>query len=160
MKIISHLFILLLFSSVISNAQTTLNSSGGNDSSLNGSVSYSIGQLVYNSSGNLNGSVLNGPQIAYEIIILLELQEFKEDKIVLKTYPNPTSDILILEIDNLKKNKLDFKLFDTNGKLKHENKINSNLTTINMETYQNACYILNVFSGSSVVKSFKILKNK
>ncbi|NLF43456.1 MAG: T9SS C-terminal target domain-containing protein, partial [Bacteroidales bacterium] len=48
-------------------AQNSINTSGGNASSTDGNMSYSVGQVFYNTSQGTNGSIIEGVQQPYEI---------------------------------------------------------------------------------------------
>jgi len=48
-------------------AQESVNAAGGNASGSGGTVSYTVGQVVYTTKTGTNGSVAEGVQQAYEI---------------------------------------------------------------------------------------------
>ena len=98
------------FIACFSFGQTSINASGGSVSNGNGSISYSIGQVVYQSNSNASGSVSQGVQQAFEIATLsLEENTFNFS---LSAYPNPTQAYLNLRVGNYKQEKLSFSLFD------------------------------------------------
>jgi len=79
-------------------AQTNVNATGGNASGNGGSVSYSVGQVVYTTHKGSNGSVAQGVQQPYEISVA-GIDEANGISLRVTAYPNPTTDYLTLEID-------------------------------------------------------------
>ena len=131
--------------------------SGGNAAGSGGSVSYSVGQVVYTTNTGTNGSVAQGIQQAYEISVITAIEEAKD--INLSAYPNPTADYLTLEVNDYQRSPLRFHLYDINGKLLQNEKITSNHTTIVMSDLATATYFVKVIRNNKEVKTFKIVKN-
>ena len=80
---------------IIGFSQEAIPASGGDASGVGGTLSYTVGQLVYtNNSGN-NGSVAQGVQQPYEIstTVGIEITNISLDFIA---YPNPTSSNIVL----------------------------------------------------------------
>jgi hypothetical protein len=138
-------------------AQQTTTASGGDASGSGGSVAYSVGQIVYTTNTSSSGSVTQGVQQPYEISITIGLLE-TDIKLNLSAYPNPTTNYLMLQIDNFDKD-LSYQLFDISGKLLESNTVAANSTTINMEQMQTGTYLLKVTQNNKLVKTFKIIKN-
>jgi hypothetical protein len=143
-------------------AQTNTNASGGIASGSGGSISYSIGQLVYTTSFGSNGSVAEGVQQAYEISVVTANNLAKEINLVVVAYPNPTSDYLSLSIDAstmFSIQSMSYQLYDMNGKLLRSEKIISSQTTIDMSNLVSASYYVQVKQEKTELKTFKIIKN-
>jgi len=139
-------------------AQESVNTSGGNASGSGGSVSYSIGQMVYQTHTGTNGSVAEGVQQAYEISVLTGIDGAKEIKLMVSAYPNPTTDYLTLSISEFDISNLSYLLFDINGKLIQNEKITDSQTSIFMGNLVPASYLVRVIQKNEEVKTFKILK--
>jgi len=138
-------------------AQQATTASGGDASGSGGSVAYSFGQIVYTTNTGSNGSVGQGVQQPYEISITIGLNETGVN-LNLSAYPNPTTNYLMLEVDNYDK-ALSYQLYDISGKLLESNTVVANSTTINMEQLARATYFLKVSQNNKEVKTFKIIKN-
>ncbi len=141
------------------NAQESINASGGNASGSGGSSSYSIGQVFYTSNIGSNGYVVGGVQQPYEISVVIGINEAKDITLQYSAYPNPTKENIILKIENFSLSNLSFYLYDINGKLLENKKIESNETSITMNNLATANYILKVTQNNKEVKTFKIIKN-
>jgi hypothetical protein len=142
-------------------AQQASTASGGNSSGSGGSVAYSVGQIVYTTNTGTTGSVAQGVQQPYEISIATGLDEVKVNLHVF-VYPNPTSNHLLLQVDNssaLSIPSLLYQIYDMNGRLLESNPLVGSFTTIKMEQYPTATYFLKVIESNKEVKTFKIVKN-
>lgn len=150
----------LLFLSLSSNfllAQETTASSGGNATGTNGTVSYTIGQVVYTTNTGTTGSVAQGVQQPFEIQTLLGAENFNIN-LQIAVFPNPTTNWLQLDIKNYGFEKLNYQIFDINGKMVLQNKISTETTTISMENLSTNIYLLKVLDNNKEVKTFKIIK--
>ena len=140
-------------------AQTSVNATGGDASGGGGSVSYSVGQVVYTTHTGTSGSVAEGVQQPYEISVVTGLEEAQSINLSVTAYPNPTTDYLTLRIDEFEISNLSFQLYDMNGKLLQNEKITGNQTSIVMSNLVPANYFVKVIQGNKKVKTFKIIKN-
>ncbi len=138
-------------------AQQATTASGGEATGIGGSASYSVGQVVYTTHVGSNVSVAQGVQQPYEISVTIGLDETGIN-LNLLAYPNPTTNDLILEIDNYDKT-LSYQLYDIGGKLIESKQITTSTTTIVMNELAAATYFLKVSRNKKEIKTFKILKN-
>ena len=143
-------------------AQESINATGGNASGSGGSVSYSVGQIVYTTNIGTNGSVANGVQQPFEISVVTGLEEAKDIMLSLTAYPNPTTDYLTLSIDAstpLSIQSMSYQLNDMQGKLIQNEKITGKQTSIIMSNLIPATYFVKVIQKNKELKTFKIVKN-
>lgn len=150
----------LLFLSLSSNfllAQEATTSSGGNATGSNGNVSYTIGQVVYTTNTGTTGSLAQGVQQPFEIQTVLGIDNFNIN-LQMTVFPNPTTSWLQLVIKNYGFEKLNYQIFDINGKLVLQSKISTEATTISMENLSTNIYLLKVLENNKEVKTFKIIK--
>jgi spore coat protein U-like protein len=125
------LFTLLLMAG-IAHSQESTNTSGGEATGGGGSVSYSVGQVVYTTNSGSSGTVAQGVQHAYEISVVGVNNT--QSNISLNAYPNPATDVLTLQISNYNNEKLMYQLYDLNGKLISSEQIIASQTQINTAT--------------------------
>jgi hypothetical protein len=152
-------YVAMLFSLGIftMNAQNGTVSSGGDVSASQGSVTYSIGQPFYTTNFGANGSVDQGVQQPYEIQTVLGTELFSINLNML-VYPNPTTDVLNLSIEENKLSGMSYQLIDFNGRVVKSSAVSDQSTIISMTEYQKAVYILNVNQNNKTIKTFKIIK--
>ena len=157
------LIVLILFGlSLGLNAQIANPASGGNASSINGSISYSVGQIFYYTAEGTNGSVTQGVQQPYEISVVSGIEDARDITFNYQVYPNPTSNNTVLTINNYSSfslASLSFALYDNNGKLLENKIIENSNTIIDLENFSSALFFLKVTVNNKVVKTFKIIKN-
>lgn len=140
------------------NAQSGITSSGGNASGSGGSVSYSIGQMVYKTNNSSSGSVEQGVQQPHEILVVSGLEEANESYLNLSAFPNPSSDYFILRTESSTKN-MSYQFFNNTGQLIENKEIIENDTKILINHLVPGPYFLKVIKANKEVKSFKIMKN-
>jgi hypothetical protein len=145
-------------------AQEAIPVSGGDASGSGGSASFTVGQIVYTTNTGTTGSVAQGVQQAYEIFVITGTQEIKGINLTCSVYPNPATDFLKLNVQDLGKENLSYVLYDLKGKVLETNAVRSNETTINMGTLVAGTYFLKLLqstnASSQEVKTFKIVKIK
>ena len=127
---------------------------GGEASGADGSVSYSVGQVVCAGVSDIDGAVTTGIQQAYVINVTTGYSE--NINLNCMAYPNPTVDILYLVTDV--EEELEFSLYGSTGNLLISKPIDSKQTEINMSAYKAGVYILKIESVQKEIKTFKILK--
>lgn len=75
-------------------------------------------------------------------------------------YPNPTSDYIVLKIEDYNIDNLFYHMYDINGSLIENNIITGSETKIVMNHLASALYYLSIMSGDNneEIKTFKIIK--
>lgn len=142
-------------------AQEAIPASGGNASGYEGTVSYSVGQVFYITNSETSGSVAQGVQQAYEISVIDGIDFIKGINLSISAYPNPTTNFLILQVETSTPiHLLNYKLYDTSGKLLESKKITSYNTNIKMSQLPSSSYFLRVEENNKEIKVFKIIKNQ
>ena len=145
--------ILLLFALFVDiQAQESINVSGAELSGNTGTISYSVGQVVYNTHAMPGASFAEGVQQPYEISTVSGI-DIPEIVLQMSTYPNPTTDYLNLSIGNYNQEKLTLQLFDVAGKLLLDQTITEPNTVIDMATYY-----ITITDHQKPIKTFKIIK--
>lgn len=140
-------------------AQTSVNTIGGNAWGSGGSASYSIGQVVYQTHSRTNTSIIEGVQQPYEILVVTQIEKVKGINLTFSAYPNPTIDILTLEVKKSDLSNLNYQLYDIQGKLLQSHKITEPKTNIVMSHLVPSVYFIKVTEGQKELKIFKIIKN-
>ena len=151
------IFSFLLLTSVLS-GQKTFSSSGFNSNGNSGIITYSVGQVVIDFNTGNNGSLIQGVQQPYEIFSTLG-NDILNINLNLIAYPNPTTDQLVLGIENFKGKKFYYQLFNMEGKsLLYDNCVD-NKTHINLNEFPSNTYLLSIVENNTVIKTFRIIKN-
>ncbi len=141
-------------------AQIAITAAGGDASeSGQGSVSWSVGQVVYTTSTGRTGSLSQGVQQSFDISVVNDMKETSGINIMVSAYPNPATDHLILRIDNFEVSNLTCQLYRNDGNLLYSKVITGYVTKIDMSNLVPAIYFLKVTEQKEEVKTFRILKN-
>ncbi len=152
----NYLTIATAFLCVSLYSQSNTVSAGGDADGDNGSISYSIGQVVYTSAQGSNGNVNQGVQQPYDVGVVTGIEEAG---INLSVFPNPTSGLLTLTVADEDASLLSYQLFDASGRLvDSKNKLNST-NAISLDGYATGVYTLSVSRENKQVKSFRLVRN-
>ena len=156
-----QLIFLLVFtiSCIIINAQETIAVTGGNATGSGGTVSYTVGQIQYNTYSETNGTVAQGVQQPYEISVVTAIQNTEGIILECLVYPNPTRGEFKLVVKTKEFKNLRFQLYDLNGIRIQDKKVESEETEVPMDGLSPSTYFLKVLSGNKGIKTFKIIKN-
>jgi len=139
-------------------AQETIPATGGNATGSGGSVSYTIGQITYQTISGSNGTVAQGVQQPYEISVVTAVENTEGITLEYKVYPNPTRGLITLTIKPYNNENLNYRLYDLNGILLQDKKVESEENEISMQNLLSAIYFLKVIKDNKEVKVFKIIK--
>ena len=153
----SNLVFFLCCAGIYPAQQTTL-ASGGTFHSTAASLSYSVGQIFYEPQKTAIGEVNPGVQQPYEIFVLA-INEGSSNKNI-TVYPNPVKDFLIIDFNSDKLEKSSYQLFDGTGRMINKGELKNLKTEINTATLSPGLYLLSIMSGGTIIKTFKIIKNK
>ena len=154
--IVSISFLLLSIGGL--HAQESSTAAGGEATGTGGTVSYSVGQVVYTTATGTNGSISQGVQQPYEIYVTTGVNQTAIN-LEMTVYPNPTTNYLTLKVENEQIESLTYQVIDLQGKVIENKKVTADNTTIKMEALPKATYFLKVTDNNKTVKTFKIIKN-
>lgn len=148
----------LLFIGMVIHAQNATVVTGGDAKSDEGSVSYTLGQAFTQTVNSESGNLTVGVQQTFNIEVISGIEEANSILLRCKAFPNPTTDYLQLDINGADFNDLSYQLFNSNGQLLACQHVSEQVTTVKMQEYLPAIYLLRVYSNSTQVKTFRIIK--
>jgi len=155
---ILHALFLCCFCSQIMQGQETIPATGGTATGSGGSVTFTAGQLVFNVISGTTGYVIQGVQQPYEISVVTAIKNTEDITLECIVYPNPTEGLIRLVIKSFENEIMRFRLYDINGILLQDKKIEEMDTEISMISLPSSIYFLKVIKGKMEVKTFKIIK--
>jgi hypothetical protein len=138
-------------------AQQSANTTGKNVSQNNTTISYSIGEVYYNTTTTLSSVITQGIQQPYEIYLISGIGNEKDVQLI-TAFPNPTSSTIKIVTQDIKIDGLNYKLYDLLGKEILSGDITSNQTELDLNNLMPAVYFIKVFRYNSTIKYFKIIK--
>ena len=140
-------------------AQQIVLTAGGEGTGSGGTVSNSIGQVVYTLQNDQSFTITQGVQQPYEISVTTGIEDAKNINLSAHIYPNPTHDYLTLSIEDIVHPDISFYLYDNQGSLIQHEKITANHTNIVVRNLVVATYFLTVVHNDKELRTFKIIKN-
>lgn len=149
------LTILIISISYFTNAQSNTVSAGNNFSSLNGSVSFTVGQIFYEHPTNGSTTITQGVQQPYEI----ETTSVGElaSKYEFKVFPNPMNNELNIFCNVNDISVFSIQITDMNGKTVYEtNSLMSN--KIDVSFFLPGSYFLTFKTNSESIAKYKLIK--
>jgi hypothetical protein len=153
--ILSFLFGIGIF---VLQAQETVPISGGNAEGDGGTASYTVGQIVNITNTATTGTSAQGVQQPYEISVITGIGDALGILLEMVVYPNPATDFLKLKLVDNEAINLRYQLLDLNGSLLLNARIESQETSISMQTFKPSTYFLKIIKGNKEIKIFKIIK--
>ena len=151
------LFLLLTGLSGLHAQETTLSSSG-NLTGSDGTVSYSVGQVIYLTKSGTEGTISEGVQLPFEILIPTGIEDEKGITLECLLYPNPADKYVKLKIENHDVGSLSYQLYNINGLLLKNMKVGGNETLIPMDDLEKATYFLVITENEKTLKTFQVIK--
>jgi len=151
--------IIVLFCAIqLVNAQETISVSAVEATGSGGKVSYTIGQLVYTNPTTAAGSLNQGIQQSIEFVTLSN-PELTAVTLKAVTYPNPTTDFIILALKDANLTGVSYTMYDLLGRFVNKGTVATFETKIGMKSLPIGEYILRVQQNNQALKTFKIIKN-
>jgi hypothetical protein len=139
-------------------AQQSVNASGGDANGAGGTVAYSVGQVVYTTNDSPQGNIAQGVQHAYEIYAV-STEEIGSDLFVL-VYPNPTPDVLTVQIDGVNNERISIEIVDLQGKRLRNEQVTESITQMDMSGLPSSTYFIHIVGQQQQkIKTFKVIKN-
>lgn len=142
----------------IMNAQQleVLNSGGGYLENANGSITFSIGEVVIETI--TLGELCFTQGFCQANVTITALSQMPDLEYDLLAYPNPTNNYVILKIGRELVTNLKYLLYDKSGRLLEMKDITSNESIIPFNFLIPSTYFLKVIDNQLEVKVFKIVK--
>jgi len=147
-----------LFVSFLVQSQEAVTVSGGKGTGTGGTSSYTLGQVFYIEATGGNGSISQGVQQSFELFTLSN-PELTAVTLKAVTYPNPTTDFIILALTDADLRGVSYTMYDLLGRLVNKGTVATFETKIGMKSLPIGEYILRVQQNNQALKTFKIIKN-
>jgi hypothetical protein len=155
------LIILFVLSGMVihgqSQTQQVIATSGGNGQNSDISIEWTLGEPVIATLSTGTAVLTQGfhqPDLEVTVIKSLEGLPY-----TVEAYPNPTDELLLIQLKNVEASDFQYLLFDMNGKVLEQKKLESAVTAINMLNYPVGVYLLKVIRLDNEIKTFEIIKN-
>lgn len=135
-------------------AQSSTVCSGGEGLGPGGSVSFSIGQLVVESTIDSEGSISPGVQQTYESASVYVNESLFDNTLVL--YPNPTTQFIEMDFGKIFTGQV--MIFDAAGNVILNQNVNTIEYRIDAEGWSSGLYMVHVVKDNESVAVHSVLK--
>ena len=140
----------------------SINSGGTKMSQLNGSLSFTVGELVVLSQTDNEGNTLGGGFTTGATLTTASLQEADVLVLDVDVYPNPTNELVNIQINYSTIDQVLITINDFQGKEIFNGKYAglSNVIGINTANYSTGTYVLSLKnSNNQLLGTYKIIKH-
>ena len=149
-------FILFIVIVNLANAQVlthdVLTTSGGSYTQINGTMSFTIGEIAIETASATNNKLTQGFQQGHYIILSISEEKINPS---VSIYPNPTSNSLKVEFAESINS---VKLYDMTGNLIIDKKLNATSETFDLSSFATGVYIMHVYDAKNKMYAYKIQK--
>jgi hypothetical protein len=160
LKAIGFLWLLICSAETLS-AQHAVLSTGGDLSSSTGSVSYSIGQVIYNHIDGEIGSLNQGVQQPYTFTIVGINDPQQETS--WRLFPNPANEFVNIQLSTTSPfnsgHQYSARLFDMKGNLVTEKILDQEINRISLRQCIDATYIVQIIDQHQTIQSYALIKS-
>jgi len=156
MKIITlFCFSLLTFTS-IAHSQEVISAQGDSYNAPAATIDFTIGETIIST---LEGNQSDLTQGFHQTLLIINDVEDLEQDILVKIFPNPTSQTVTVQMDS--QESVILSLYDMSGRLLEQIDAIKPVTHIDLSSFTSTSYLLVVLDkNSNQSRSFKILKQK
>jgi hypothetical protein len=141
------------FAAFAASAQEVISSQGETYSNANGSIDFTVGEVVINTGTNGTNDLTQGfHQTNWSLVGLEDFAPNYEVTI----FPNPTQDVLNIKTNTFENVK--YTLYDARGKLVLQNILSAEQTPIQVSQLAPGSYSLTLDNETQNLKTFKLIK--
>jgi len=143
-------------------APQSVNSSGTKMTQANGSLNFTVGELVVLTQTDSDGNTLGGGFTAGATLTTVSIQETDAAILDVKVYPNPTTELVNIQINHSTLDQVVVTITDLQGKDVYIGKYAgiSNVIGINTASYTTGTYVLSLKNlNNQVLGTYKIIKH-
>jgi len=139
------------------NAQQVISSSGSTLKNSAGSLSFTVGELVIDTKNAGATTITQG--FHQTKLTITAMNVLREQNFSISAFPNPTNNFVNLKIEKGEIRDIEFTLFDLQGKVLSNRKIESTNTEVSFSGYNSGNYLLKVIQKGKEIQTFKIIKD-
>jgi hypothetical protein len=140
----------------------SINSGASTMSQVNGSLSFTVGELVVLTQTDSEGNTLGGGFTSGATISTATIQEPNADLLSVLVYPNPTNALLNIQINHAEVGQLIIGIIDLQGKEVFSGKYAALANTIGINTamLESGTYFLNLKDDKNeILGTYKVIKH-
>jgi hypothetical protein len=137
-------------------AQQAVVSGGNFHQNSQGSISWGLGEAVIETFEVDDIIITQGFQQSKLTITTIE--ELPESEFSITAFPNPANDFVYLKSNLNESDDVYFTMFDLNGKIVMQDKINSTLEKVSFRALKSGVYFIKISLNNKEMKTIKVIK--
>ena len=142
-------------------SQDSIVSTGASAETNEGSLSYTVGQILTSQNLNSSSSVLNDIKVLSHGVQQVFLQKCNENSgVEILATPNPSNGQVTINLKNWDEKEIDLNVFDMMGKNVLFTNISADQTRLDLSYLSSGAYIISLGYSCGSINSFKLLINK
>ena len=142
-------------------SQSTFDASGGDLLSSDGSISFSMGQVLHRTiRSDANQNITFGVQQPIESLMISGLDKDILNESKVSVFPNPAKGYIHINTDHNSPVILWFELYDMMGRIQMKNELSLGSTIIDLNDLEPTIYLLKLRCNEKTVESLKIIITK
>ncbi len=129
------------------------------DDNWNSTYPYAVGPTFYGNRENRKVNAVDEATTVYDVVSSISALDFQ--KLDITVFPNPTSDLIAIQINDLAKEEFTIELIDLSGRVVADSKIEhgSTIAYFDTQTIYSGTYIVRIAAGAfSTTKKVTIVK--
>ena len=152
-------FLFFAWSNLILSQDSTV-SSGSSVETNEGSLSYSVGQILTSQNSNSSSSVLSNTTLLSHGVQQVFLKRCNENsRVEILATPNPSNGQVTINLINWDEKEINLNVFDMMGKNVLFTNISEDQTKLDLSYLSSGAYILSLGYSCGSINSFKLLIN-
>lgn len=139
-------------------AQESVLSGSGTATGEGGTQTFSIGQVAFRYAEGQDGTITEGVQQPYEILLFEGIPEENGIALTCSVNPNPATSFVRLTMKKNEISDMRFQLVTLRGIILQDEMIKEKITIIPVEKYSEGYFLLKVMEDEKILAIFKIIK--
>lgn len=140
----------------IVNGQQVITSTGGTTQNGNGTLSYSLGELV--TETHVTGKIAVTQGFHQTEITVIPVNEIPELEYSMVVFPNPAHDYVVVKIENGDPQNISYFIYAMNGTTIQNGSITGSHTELNFSSFAEGTYLLELCQDGEKIKTVQIVK--
>jgi len=104
-------------------------------------------------------TVVTGHDLRQSGLVIREIKTLKGLPYCIEARPNPTNDLLLIELTHTEAREFQYVLYDMNGKVLEQEELTSKVSAIPMKNHPSGLYLLKIMKQDQEIKTFEIVKH-
>lgn len=104
-------------------------------------------------------TVVTGQDLRQSGLVIREIKTLEGLPYCIEARPNPTNDLLLIELTHTEAREFQYVLYDINGKVLEQEELTSKVSAIHMKNHPSGLYLLKIIKQDQEIKTFEVVKH-